>query len=157
MSIRFFEGVFAWRPELEQRIMFVALTSLSLHLGLLAYLALLKGFAFIFAVVYLVNLLFAAYFIFTIWLDHRPQYRRHLTLNGEGVRYRGGFLQREHEFDWEEVDYILLDQVQLAFVLKNEAEHRISLEHIQDSHALERVKGQIAHICGQRKIALEKQ
>jgi hypothetical protein len=154
ISIRLFEGAYARKPKAEQRAMLLAAVAVMLQLGLLVYLAVSKQFTPVLVLVFLFNLLVPAYFFFTIWLDSKPRYRRHLTLAEEGVCYRSRFLQKEHAFDWEEVDSVHMERNRIVFVLKNEEEHCIILEHIQDDDILQQVKEQIKEMVQRKEVML---
>ncbi|MDX5436680.1 MAG: hypothetical protein LPK03_05760, partial [Pontibacter sp.] len=115
ISIRLFESAYASKPEAERRTMLLAWAAMALQVSLLLYLVVSKTFTTELVIVFLINLLVPAYFIFTIWMDHRPEYRRHLTLTEEGIRYRTRFKQREQEFEWDEIDKVKLEQFKVIF------------------------------------------
>jgi hypothetical protein len=133
--------------------MLLAAVAVMLQLGLLVYLVVSKQFTPVLVLVFLFNLLVPAYFFFTIWLDSKPKYRRHLTLTEEGICYRSKFLQQEQAFDWAEVDTVLMERNRIVFVLKNEEEYHINLEHIQDDDILQQVKEQTKEMV-QRKVVM---
>ncbi|WP_276499100.1 hypothetical protein [Pontibacter litorisediminis] len=143
ISIRLFEGAFILKPRTEQRLMQLALVLMALHAGLLLYLLVAKVFTLLLVLILLLSLLVPAYFMLSVWLDRAPQYRRHLTLSAEGVRYRTRFLHPEHEFDWTEIDLVKINLYKITFVLKNEEVHEVSLEHLQNDELLRHVKEQV--------------
>jgi len=154
ISIRLFEGAYALKPRAEQRTMQLAALAVGLQLGLLVYLAVSKHFAGGLVLVFICNLVVPAYFFFAIWLDRKPKYRRHLTLTEQGVCYRSKFLQKEQEFDWEEIDAVHIGLYRVGFVLKNEEEHTVNLERIQNDEVLRQVKEQIREMVQQKGIML---
>ncbi|AKD02199.1 hypothetical protein POKO110462_20840 [Pontibacter korlensis] len=154
ISIRLFEGAYALKPKADRRMMMLAGIAMLLQLSLLLYLVTFKVFATELVVVFLLSLLGPVYFFFTLWLDHRPQYRRHLTLSPTGVRYRTRFMQPEHEFDWEEVDTVKLELFKIIFVLKNEEVYEVSLEHIQNDVVLQQVKEQVQQMAQLKNLEL---
>ncbi len=155
ISVKLFEGAYTLKPKAERRLMVLAFVAVSLQLGLLVYLAVSKQFTIALIFIFLFNLLVPAYFFFNIWLDRKPKYRRHLTLTDEGVCYRSKFLQKEQEFDWEEVDTVQVDMYRVNFMLKNEEEHDINLERIQNDAVLQQVKEQIKEMVQQKEIMLQ--
>lgn len=154
ISIRLFEGAYTFKPRAEQRMMLLALAAMVLQMSLLLYLIIFKTFATGLVVILLLSLLVPAYFISSVWLDKRPQYRRHLTLSAAGVRYRTRFLQAEHEFDWEEIDLIKIELFKVNFVLKNEEVHEVNLHGIQNDRVLHEVKEQILQYARLKSIDL---
>ncbi|MCJ8165773.1 hypothetical protein MKJ04_13045 [Pontibacter sp. E15-1] len=154
ISVRLFEGAYTLKPRAERRAAILAVLAVALQIGLLTFLALTKHFAPGLLFVFLVNLLVPAYYFFNLWLDRKPNYSRHLTLTVQGVCYRARFLQREQEFDWDEVDAVLIGVHNVTFILKNEEEHDIHLEHIQSENVLMQVKEQIREMVTQREIML---
>ncbi|PRY13649.1 hypothetical protein CLV24_10519 [Pontibacter ummariensis] len=155
ISVRLFEGAYSLQSRNEKRLLFFALLAVGVHLGLLIYLAVSKHFTPALVFVFLLNLLVPAYFFFRIWLDSKPKYRRHLTLHEEGVRYRSRFLEKESEFDWDEVDTVHIRLFKVIFVLKNEEVHEISLERIQNDTVLWQVKEQISEMVQRKEIVLQ--
>ncbi|MCX2739641.1 hypothetical protein [Pontibacter anaerobius] len=147
ISFRLFEGAYTIKPRAEQRMLLLAAAAMALQVGLLLYLLVSKAFATELVVVFLLNLFVPAYFIFSIWLDHRPQYRRHLTLSSDGVRYRTRFMRPEHEFEWNEIDLVRLKLFKVIFILKNEEVHEVSLERIQHDGVLQQVKEQLLQMA----------
>ena len=113
-----------------------------------------KGFAYSVVGIYLLHLLVFPFLVARIWLDSHPEYRRHLTLTGEGVRYRKGFRKQEHEFDWEEVDEVFLDAAEVVFVLKNEERHLIGLNMLHSNTELLQAKQDVRNIVQQKGITL---
>ncbi|GAA4442113.1 hypothetical protein GCM10023188_41420 [Pontibacter saemangeumensis] len=154
LSIRLFEGAYTLKPETERRAMLLAMLAVVLQVCLLVYLAATKHFAPVLVLVFAFNLVVPAYFFFNIWLDRKPKYRRHLTLTEQGVCYRARFMHTEQEFDWEEVDAVHIGLYHVVFVLKNEEEHYINLERIQNEEVLEQVKEQIREMVQQKEIML---
>jgi len=154
LSIKLFEGAYTLKPKAERRAMLLAVLAVALQVLLLVYLASSKHFAPGLVLLFLCNLIVPAYFFFNIWLDRKPKYRRHLTLTEEAVCYRAGFMQAEQEFDWDEVDAVHIGLYHVVFVLKNEEEHYINLERIQDEGVLEQVKEQLREMVQQKEIML---
>ena len=156
ISIRLFEGAYTLKPRAERRVMLLAVVGVVLQVLLLIYLAASKHFAPALVFVFVFNLAVPAYFFFNIWLDRKPKYRRHLTLTEGGVCYRSGFMRAEQEFDWEEVDTVHIGLYHVVFVLKNEEEHYINLERIQNDEVLQQVKEQIGEMVQQKRIMLRR-
>lgn len=155
ISVRLFDGAYTLKPKAERRLMVLAFLAVALQLGLLVYLAVSKQFTVGLVIIFLFNLLVPAYFFFILWLDRRPKYRRHLTLTDEGVCYRAKFLQKEQEFDWDEVDTVQIEMYRVKFMLKNEEEHEINLERIQNDEVLQQVKEQIKEMVQRKEIMLQ--
>lgn len=155
LSVRLFKGAYTLKPKAEKRLTLLAFAAVAVQLGFLLHLALSQMYTVELVLVFLVNLFIPAYYFFNIWLDHKPKYRRHLTLSEEGVCYRAKFRQKEHEFDWEEVDAVQLDQYRVKFLLKNEEEHDINLERIQNDEVLHQVKEKIREMVQQKQIMLQ--
>lgn len=154
LSIRLFEGAYTLKPKTERRVMVLAVLAVALQVVLLVYLAASKHYAPGLVLIFIVNLIVPAYFFFNIWLDRKPKYRRHLTLTEQGVCYRSRFMQAEQEFDWEEIDAVHIGLYHVVFVLKNEEEHYINLERIQNDEVLQQVKAQIREMVQQKEIML---
>jgi hypothetical protein len=91
----------------------------------------------------------------SIWLDRRPQYRRHFTLSEEGVRYRTGLLRKEQAFDWEEVDRVDLQEHIALFLLKNEERHEVSLKSDENDTEWQRQADQLKTLVQQKRIELK--
>ncbi|OKL41940.1 hypothetical protein [Pontibacter flavimaris] len=142
-SIRLFEDAYTIKPRSEKRLMLLALAAMALQFVLLLYIFFSQTFSAALVLLLLLSLLVPAYFVFSVWLDRNPHYRRHLTLHDEGVCYRPRFMQAEQEFEWGEVDYIKINMYKVLFVLKNVEEHEVSLEHIQNDRVLQQVKEQV--------------
>lgn len=155
LSVRLFKGAYTLKPKAEKRLTLLAFAAVAVQLGFLLHLALSQMYTVELVLVFLINLFIPAYYFFNIWLDHKPKYRRHLTLSEEGVCYRAKFRQKEHEFDWEEVDAVQLDQYRVKFLLKNEEEHDINLERIQNDEVLHQVKEKIREMVQQKQIMLQ--
>ena len=153
-NIRLFEGAYTGNLKAEQRTNLLAIFLLLLQIGLLLFLVLTKGFAYSVVGIYLLHLLVFPFLVARIWLDSHPEYRRHLTLTGEGVRYRKGFRKQEHEFDWEEVDEVFLDAAEVVFVLKNEERHLIGLNMLHSNTELLQAKQDVRNIVQQKGITL---
>ncbi|TPE43703.1 hypothetical protein [Pontibacter mangrovi] len=135
-------------------MMLLAGAAMFLQLGFLLHLTITKTFSTELVMVFLINLFVPAIFLYRLWLDRKPQYRRHLTLSAHGVRYRTRFMQPEHEFDWEEVDAVRVELFKVVFVLKNEEVHEISLERIQNDEMLQQVKEQVKMMVRQKDLQL---
>lgn len=155
ISVRLFKGAYTLKPKAEKRLIFLAFAAVAVQLGFLVHLAVSEMYTVELVLVFLVNLLIPAYYFFNIWLDHKPKYRRHLTLTEHGVRYRAKFRQKEHEFDWEEVDTVQIDMYRVKFLLKNEEEHEIDLGRIKNDEILQQVKEQIKELVQQKEIMLQ--
>ncbi|MHA6247015.1 hypothetical protein ACXYMU_03695 [Pontibacter sp. CAU 1760] len=154
ISIRLFEGAYTIKPRAERRIWLLAVLAVVVQLGLLVYLSVTKIFTIGLVLVLLLNLVVPAYLFLNAWLDRKPRYRRHLTLTEKGVRYRARFRQQLQEFDWEEIDTVQIGLYQVVFLLKNEEEHSINLEHIRNDEILAQVKEQIREMVAQKEIIL---
>lgn len=155
ISVRLFKGAYKPKSKAEQRLMLLALAAVAVQLGFLVHLAVSQMYTVELVLVFLVNLLIPAYYFFTIWLDRKPKYRRHLTLTEEGVCYRAKFRQKEHEFDWAEVDVVHIEPYRVKFILKNEEEHDINLARIQNEEVLQQVKAQIREMVQRKEIMLQ--
>ena len=155
LSVRLFKGAYTLKPKAEKRLTLLAFAAVAVQLGFLLHLAISEMYTVELVLVFLVNLFIPAYYFFNIWLDHKPKYRRHLTLTEEGVCYRAKFRQKEHEFDWEEVDAVQIDQYRVKFLLKNEEKHDINLERIQNDEVLHQVKEKIREMVQQKQIMLQ--
>ena len=143
LSVRLFKGAYTLKPKAEKRLMLLAFAAVAVQLGFLMHLAISEMYTVELVLVFLLNLFIPAYYFFNLWLDHKPKYRRHLTLTEKGVCYRAKFRQREHIFDWEEVDAVQIEKYKVKFLLKNEEEHDINLERIQNEAVMQQVKDQI--------------
>ncbi|MBB6612873.1 hypothetical protein H7F15_17660 [Pontibacter sp. Tf4] len=142
-QVRLFDDTYTNNPKAEQRTTTLAVFLLLVQLGLLAYLIFTKGFAYGFLGLYLLHLLVFSFLLARIWFDSHPEYRRHLTFTSQSVCYRTGFLKKEQDFDWDEVDEVRLSLDQVEFVLKNEAQHLVPLTMIHDATALHKANEQI--------------
>ena len=142
-SIRLFSGAYDVRSKVERLMLLMAGLSVGLHGWLLYRLILVKDFHSALLFLYLFSLLPFCLFLLFVWLDRRPELRRYLALRETGVRYRAGFLLREQEFDWEEVDHIQLAGTSVTFTLKNEEQHVIVLDTIKDEGLLQQVTNRI--------------
>ncbi|WP_243409437.1 EbsA family protein [Pontibacter virosus] len=139
-----------------ERLLFVlALLSVALHGWLLYQLIAVRDFHSAMTFLYLFSLLPFSLFLISVWLDHNPGYQRHLTLSASGVRYRLGFMQREHDFEWEEVERIIISSQTLEFELKNDEQHAIALNSVNHAQTLQRIRDELAQIAEAKGIALE--
>ncbi|WP_018479371.1 hypothetical protein [Pontibacter roseus] len=154
ISIRLFSSAYSVRSRLERVLLLMALLSIALHGWLLYQLIAVKDFHSAMTFLYLFSLLPVCLFLASMWLDKNPGYNRHLTLLTTGVRYRKGFMQPEHEFDWEEVDSIRLEPRQVVFLLKNEEQHEVSLQAIRSEEVLHRVRSGILDIAAEKEIEI---
>ncbi|MCC9138119.1 hypothetical protein ACFSKU_03075 [Pontibacter silvestris] len=154
-SFQLSPGAYAVKAKTECLFMLFALCSVAVHINLLYRLLALNDYKSTFLIVYSLNLIPLAYFLVTIWLDKKPKCRRHLTLSTTGARYRTKFMTKEHEFDWDEVDVIHLEHFRVLFVLKNEEEHDVSLERVQNNEELSLIKEQIRERALMKGIDLD--
>ncbi|WP_439880232.1 hypothetical protein ACSX1A_13835 [Pontibacter sp. MBLB2868] len=154
ISYKLFTGAYDTTQKTEQRVMLLAAFAIVLQLALIIYLAVSKTFSLSLVVVFLINVFVSAGFLFHAWLDKHPRYRRHLTLTEEGVLYRSRFMQPEQEFDWNEIDQVRLELLRVVFLLKNEEEHVVSLEQIQNDSVLKQVKEQIKMMVIRKNVTL---
>ena len=155
ISVKLFKGAYTLKPKAEEPLMLLAFAAVAVQLGFLVHLAISEMYTVDLVLVFLVNLLIPSYFFFNIWLDGKPKYRRHLTLTDEGVCYRSKFMHKEQEFDWEEVDTVQIEMYRVKFLLKNEEEHAINLERIQNEEILQLVKDQIREMVQRKEIMLQ--
>ncbi|MER2996470.1 hypothetical protein [Pontibacter populi] len=153
-NIRLFEGAYTGNLKAEQRTNLLVVFLLLLQIGLLLFLVLTKGFTYSFVGIYLLHLLVFPFLVARIWLDLHPEYRRHLTLTDQGVRYRKGFRKQEHEFDWEEVDEVYLSIEEVVFVLKNEERHLVRLNMLHSNTALYNARQDVRNIVLLKSITL---
>lgn len=154
MNIRLFEGAYAGNLKTEKRTTWLAAFLILLQVGLFLYLVLTKGFAYSFLGIYLLHLLAFSFLLARVWLDYNPDYRKHLTFTAQGVSYRTGFLKKEHEFDWDEVDEVYLKRITVEFILKNEEHHIVPLDMINNDTALQQAKTDVRAIVQKRAITL---
>ncbi|RIJ42983.1 hypothetical protein [Pontibacter oryzae] len=154
INIRLFEGAYTLKPRAEQRLMLLAVAAMVLQVSLLVYLALTEIFKTHLVIIFLLNLLIPAYFIFSLWLDGKPHYRRHLTLSQDGIRYRTRFMRPEHEIEWNEVDTVKVKLYSVSFLLKNDEMHEINLAHIHNDDVLKQVKKEIRQMVQFKGITL---
>lgn len=152
VSIRLFSSAYTVGSKAERIMLLLALVSVVLHGWLLYHLIAVNDFRSALLFLYLFSLLPFCLFMLSVWLDRNPEYRRHLTLLEAGVRYRSGFMQKEQEFDWEEVDNIRLEPHQFTFMLKNGEQHAISLKKIRDKEALQEARSRITEIAANKGI-----
>ncbi|MFD2248286.1 hypothetical protein [Pontibacter ruber] len=148
-NIRLFEEAYAHKPKVERWILTAALGSIALHFVFMVYLLLKGGFSTLFIVAYLLSAVVLVVVMVSYWLEKRPHNRKHLTLTGQGVRYRSNFLEKEQEFDWNEVDTVQLGSSNVTFILKNDERHNVSMEVIRDEealqHAIDQIRSQARH------------
>ncbi|MBC5775480.1 hypothetical protein H8S95_15490 [Pontibacter sp. KCTC 32443] len=154
LHIRLFEGAYTSDLKMEQRTTWLATILVLLQLGLLVFLSIGDGFAYGFLGVYLLHMLGFFYLIGRVWLNRHPEYKRHLTITSQGVIYRTGFLQKEHQFDWEEVDEVFLELFNVKFVLKNEEQHCVLLHMMHNETALRQAKQELKSVVMQKAIPL---
>jgi hypothetical protein len=154
INIRLFNGAYAGNHKAEQRTTLLAALLVMLQLGLLLYLVLTKGFAYSFLGIYLLHLLAFSVLVGQVWLELHPEFSRHLTLNNQRVTYRTAFLEKEHEFDWEEVDEVYLNPDSVMFILKNEACHVVPFNMLQSPEALRRARQDVRQLVQQKRITL---
>lgn len=151
IKIRLFAATCNGSRKAEKHTTMLGAFLLLVQLTLLAYLVLTEGFALTFLWIYLLHVLVFSFLLARIWLGYYLEYRRNLTLNSQGVRYRTGFLEKEHEFDWEEVDAIYLQLSSVEFILKNEESHLVL---IKNEATLKQAKQQLKAIALQKAINL---
>jgi hypothetical protein len=154
LSVRLFSRSYSVRSRLEGLLLLLALLSVAIHGWLLYHLIAVKDLHSAMTFLYLFSLLPFSLFLGSVWLDRNPGYQRHLTLLPSGVRYRRGFMQREYDFDWEEIETISLQRRQLTFELKNGEEHTISLESVQREHTLQQIAARLTAEASSREIEL---
>lgn len=152
ISIRLFSSAYDIRSNVERFMLLMAFVSVALHGWLLYHLIAVNDFRSALLFLYLFSLLPFCLFLLAMWLDRNPDYQRHLTLSETGVRYRSGFMQQEHEFDWEEVDTIRLEPVLVTFLLKNGEEHEVSLKTIRNGEVLQEARSRITSIAASKGI-----
>ncbi|SIT94627.1 hypothetical protein [Pontibacter indicus] len=155
ISIRLFSKPYGIRSQVERLLFVLALLSVALHGWLLYQLITVRDFHSAMTFLYLFSLLPFALFMVSVWLDHNPGYQRHLSISELGVRYRLGFMQREHEFEWEEVERMSIRGSVLEFELKNEERHEIALDTVNHTRKLQRVRKVLAQIAESKGITLE--
>ena len=151
-SIRLFSGAYDARSKVERFMLLLAALSVGLHGWLLYRLILVKDFHSALLFLYLFSLLPFCLFLLFVWLDRSPELRRYLALLETGVRYRSGFLLREQEFDWEEVDRIEVKRTSVTFILKNEEQHVVVLDTLKDEGLLQQVKNRIRSFAAGKGI-----
>ncbi|MFD2514557.1 hypothetical protein ACFSRY_11830 [Pontibacter locisalis] len=154
LSIKLYTGAYDIKPKAEQRLKWLSAFAVTFQLVLVFYLVFFETFSAGVVVVFLINVTIPAYFLYSAWLDNKPHYRRHLTLTEEGVKYRTRFMQTEQEFDWDEVDLVRLQSLKVVFLLKNEEEHVVSLEQIQNDQVLKQVRERIKSMVIRKDIVL---
>ena len=152
LTIRLFSRPYGVRSQMERLLLVLALLSVGLHGWLLYQLIAVRDFHSAITFLYLFSLLPFSLFMASVWLDHNPGFQRHLTLTTTGVRYRMGFMQREHEFDCEEVENIKLAEAQLVCELKNDEQHTIDLHSVHHAHTVQRLHNELTQIAASRGI-----
>jgi hypothetical protein len=154
LNIRLFEGAYASNLKMEQHITWLATVLVLLQLGLLVFLSVGEGFAYGFLGIYLLHMLGFSYLVGKVWLDRHPEYSRHLTLNNRSITYRTGFLEKQHEFDWDEVDEVYLNPDSVMFVLKNDECHVVPFSMLQGPEAFRKARQDVRLLVQQKKINL---
>ncbi len=152
LTIRLFSRPYSVRSQMERLLLALALLSVGLHGWLLYQLITVRDFHSAMTFLYLFSLLPFTLFLASVWLDHNPGFQRHLTLTAAGVRYRMGFMQREFDFDWEEVEQASLSGTCLAFELKNGEHHNIDLHAVHADHVLQRLHTELTRALTDRGI-----
>ena len=127
-TIQLSDGAFTTSHKAAQRQQMLAVLLLLVQLGLLVYLVFTKGFAYSFVGLYLLHLLAFGFLLIRFWVAAYPQYFRHVTFTNQSIKYRTGYLQKAHDFDWDEIDTIYLQPGNTRFILKNEEEHHIPFD-----------------------------
>ncbi|PKV63407.1 hypothetical protein [Pontibacter ramchanderi] len=155
ISIRLFSKPYGIRSQMERLLFVLALLSVALHGWLLYQLITVRDFHSAMTFLYLFSLLPFSLFMASVWLDHNPGYQRHLTLSALGMRYRLGFMQREHEFEWEEVERMVASSKLLEFELKNGEYHSVALDTVHHAHTLQRIQEELAQIANAKGIAID--
>lgn len=155
ISIRLFSKPYGIRSQVERLLLVFALLSVALHGWLLYQLITVRDFHSAMTFLYLFSLLPFSLFMVSVWLDHNPGYQRHLSISDLGVRYRLGFMQREHEFEWEEVERMGIRGHVLEFELKNGEQHEIALDTVNHTRKLERLRNVLVQLAGAKGIAIQ--
>jgi hypothetical protein len=153
-SVRLFSKPYSVRTGMERLLLVLALLSVGLHGWLLYQLIAVRDFHSAMLFLYLFSLLPFSLFLASVWLDHNPGYQRHLTLLSTGVRYRLGFMQREQEFDWDEVESIQLEKARVQFELKNGEFHAVCLTSVHKEHRLLQIQEELARVAATKSIGL---
>jgi hypothetical protein len=152
LTIRLFLRPYSVRSQMERLLLVLALLSVGLHGWLLYQLIAVRDFHSAVTFLYLFSLLPFSLFLASVWLDHNPGFQRHLTLGTAGVRYRMGFMQREIEFDWEEVERMGLSDTMLTFELKNGESHAVDLHAVHADRILQRLHAELSQVATARAI-----
>ncbi|WP_299702954.1 hypothetical protein [uncultured Pontibacter sp.] len=155
LSVRLFSRPYGVRSQMERLLLLLALLSVALHGWLLYQLVAVRDLHSAVTFLYLFSLLPFTLFLASVWFDHNPGYQRHLTLYATGVRYRLGFMQREHDFDWEEVESILVGQTVVHFELKNEEWHSVNLGSVRREQTMQRIKSELERIATNKEIRFQ--
>lgn len=137
---------------MERLLLVLALLSVVLHGWLLYQLIAVQDLHSAMTFLYLFSLLPFSLFMVSVWLDHNPGYQRHLTLLSSGVRYRLGFMQREHEFDWEEVEHLKMTRLSVEFELKNGEQHVVALDSVNREQTLQRIHAELKLVADANSI-----
>jgi hypothetical protein len=137
---------------MERLLLLFALLSVALHGWLLYQLVAVRDVHSALTFLYLFSLLPFTLFLASVWFDHNPGYQRHLTLYASGARYRLGFMQREHDFDWEEVESILLAPTEVLFGLKNGELHAVNLGSVHHERTLQLIKAELERTATNKEI-----
>jgi hypothetical protein len=152
LNVRLFSRPYGVRSQMERLLLLLALLSVVLHGWLLYQLVAVRDFHSAITFLYLFSLLPFTLFLASVWFDHNPGYQRHLTLYATGVRYRLGFMQREYDFDWEEVESILLTPTEVRFELKNGEWHAVNLGSVHRDKTLQLIKAELKQIAAIKEI-----
>ncbi|MBD1396736.1 hypothetical protein H9Q13_06115 [Pontibacter sp. JH31] len=152
VRIRLFSRFYSVRSRVERALLLLALLSVALHGWLLFQLIAVRDLHSAMTFLYLFSLLPFSLFLGSVWLDRNPGYQRHLTLLATGVRYRLGFMQREQEFDWEEIELIELNNAVVVFELKNGERHEVKLASVDKEAMWQKVKSRLEGIAADKDI-----
>ena len=152
VNVILFEEAYAHKPKVQQWILNAALCSILMHFVCMLYLLLKGGFHTLFILLYLLGSAVAVVVMVSYWLLRRPQNRKHLTLTGQGVRYRTDFLAKEQAFDWNEVETMQLGESEVTFLLKNDERHHVSLAVIRNRADLQQAVSQLRKLARYNQI-----
>ncbi|MBX0332746.1 hypothetical protein K3G39_05805 [Pontibacter sp. HSC-14F20] len=155
ISIRLFSRPYGIRSQMERVLFVLALLSVALHGWLLYQLIAVRDFHSAMTFLYLFSLLPFSLIMVSVWLDHNPGYQRHLTISASGVRYRLGFMQREHDFEWEEIERMVINSQALEFELKNGEQHAVALDTLNHAQTVQRIRDELAQIAVAKGIGIE--
>lgn len=154
VHFRLFKVNRAEELKAKQRTTLMAVLLLLLQLGLFAYLVITKGFTYSFLGLYLLHLVVFLLLLVRIWFYRHPEFRGHVTVTDQGVRYCTGLFKKEQEFDWAEVDVMRLEPTNVLFILKNEEQHQVRLAKLRDEAALKKAKQKLEAIAYQKNIPI---